>query len=186
MERIESVLGIDPGVHGSFALLRVSDGQLIETKNFPLIEQLKKNTRKFSKKPTRVERFYDRECLREDLEVCDSSVTVCYLEQAHSRPGEGAAMAFKFGDCYGQLKMILDCLDIKFLEVSPKAWCSEMHKGISGDNAKKRSREVFNRLFPSVKHRFSNLVPDGIVDACLIGEYGRRRIENDLDLWRFE
>lgn len=183
-----TVLGIDPGITGAYALLNVSDNRLIRTRMFPLMELRVKNHRTVGK-ATRMERFYDRQRLISDLMDCRDRLTdessVVYLEKVHSRPGEGAAMAFKFGDCYGQLKMVLECLDFRFIEVPPQAWCKEMHKGFSGKDAKAKSRQVFDRLFPTVKDQFPNQVPDGIVDACLIAEYGRRRIEMELDLWRF-
>ena len=184
---IRYVLGIDPGVNGAFVALSMK-AKLVAVVPFPLISTTKVNTRK-GQSGTRIERFYDRKELLGFLKVFKNTLnemeTVAYLEQASSRPGEGSATSFKFGDCYGQLKMALTSLNIPIISVTPQSWCREMHKGVSvHDSAKKRSLEAFQMIFTEFCDRRAKRPADGIVDAGLIAEYGRRRLKLNLDTWK--
>lgn len=181
------IIGCDVGILGAYCVLNM-EGEVIHYANFPLIEEVKKNHRKGSKNKTRIERYYDRKELFRTFPNCEPADSIAYMESVHSRPGEGAATSFKFGDCFGQLKMLLTSLAIPVRMVTPQEWCRHMHKGIGTKEmkAKQRSYMAFERLFTDVAHSHYKKVPDGIVDAALIAEYGRFRLINGMDEWRLK
>ena len=186
------IIGVDVGILGAFCVLDLK-GNIVKTKNFPLIEEIKDNHRRGQKSKTRIERYYDREAVIDNFsefaneEVSDPE-TIAYVELVHSRPGEGVATMFKFGDCFGQLKMLLACMNIPMRFVTPGEWCREMHKGIGNKDwkAKGRSWASFERRFTHYARGFSKKPTDGIIDAALIAEYGRMRIMNGMDQWRLK
>jgi len=175
------IIGLDCGVTGAYCVLNI-DGTPVEAACFPLYEKVVKNTRRNTTNPTRVERFYDRDSLHKLLGRF-SSQSIAYLEKVNARPGESPITSFKFGDCFGQLKMVLTALGIPTIEIHPAKWCNALHDPILREEkvpAKKRSKEAFLRLFPAVAQGRRSTHP-GIIDAFLIAEYGRRRINQGLD-----
>lgn len=99
-----------------------------------------------------------------------------FIEKAQSFPGQGISSAFNYGVHFGELLGCIQALGIAHTLVPPRTWTKVMHAGCAAGEPKERSLEAARRLFPSV-----NLVQprckkphDGIVDALLIAEYGRR------------
>lgn len=188
---MKRIIGIDPGITGAYCVLS-PEGRIDVAHNFPLIEEVKENKRKGRKSDTRIEKYYDRELLISHFKPFFNSPKhpefIAYVELVHSRPGEGVASVFKFGDCFGQLKMVLACMNIPIRFVTPGEWCREMHKGIGNKEwkAKGRSWAAFERKFTDYARGFSKKPPDGIIDAALIAEFGRMRIMNGMDEWRFK
>ena len=160
------IIGIDCGQTGGFAILD-EDGNIVETAPMPAIDK----TIDLNGISALLSRYKD-----------DS---ICYLEKVASRPGQGVASTFKFGRNYGAVEGILACLRIPYQLVTPTVWCKEMHAGVDpiknskGKNDTKKMSEVaINMLYP--KHNFlaterSKKKHEGMVDATLIAEYGRRK-----------
>lgn len=102
-----------------------------------------------------------------------------FLEKAQAMPKNGAVSMFNYGTHFGELRGMLTTLKIPHTLVTPAAWTRVMHEGTSAGKPKERSLIAARRLFPLVK-----LVPegrakkphDGMVDALLISEYGRRSL----------
>lgn len=73
--------------------------------------------------------------------------------------------------CFEAQLMLIESLDCKIIYVDSKDWQKEMlPKGVHGEDLKKASLDIGNRLFPtfaSIKH------PDR--DGLLIAEYARRK-----------
>lgn len=73
--------------------------------------------------------------------------------------------------CHEAMLNVIEILGCKHMYIDSKEWQKELlPKGCSGDELKKASLDIGNRLFPSfeeVKH------PDR--DGILIAEYGRRK-----------
>lgn len=91
---------------------------------------------------------------------------------------------FKFGRVYGALQAMCAAHQIPVLEVTPQRWQAEMLEGIPGiqktsgkKDTKKMAQLAAQKLFPSLtipkKH-------DGLIDALLIAEWGRRKLIRDL------
>lgn len=111
----------------------------------------------------------------------DSRLMV-YLEKAQTMPKQGGVSVFRYGEHYGKIQGILVALKIPHEAVHPSTWTKTMHAGTSiagkgRQQAKARSLEAATRLFPGRDLRAtpqSRKPHDGIVDAMLIAEYGRR------------
>lgn len=106
------------------------------------------------------------------LMSCDSSTT-CIIEHAQAMPKQGGVSMFNYGQHYGELIGIMTALGIKIIEVRAAVWKKAM--GLTKD--KDASIALCERLFPSV-----DLLPsdrsrkpsDGMAEALLLAEYGRR------------
>ncbi len=181
------VIGIDPGVNGGYCVLDY-EGNIYEHGVFPLIKVEVANTRKRKNKKsnTRIESYYDRKAMIN----CFSELaheTIAYVEKVHSMPRDGVTAAFKFGDCFGQLKMMLSCLEIPVRMVSPAEWCSAMHFAADrGKSGPQRSWLAFEKRFTSFARSWHNKTPSGISSATLIAEFGRQRLIDGIDEWRIQ
>lgn len=95
--------------------------------------------------------------------------------------GEGVRGMFNYGYHCGSLEGVLITLKMKFELVPPQSWCPVMYAGISGDQRRKeKSKKATDRLFPGIDLRDkdkprSRNAHEGIMDALLIAEYGRRK-----------
>lgn len=86
----------------------------------------------------------------------------------------GAGEFFFHGLCTG--------LGLPYEIVDPTTWQKEFFGGLSKDLGKQRSVLVCKRLFPSVsllRTERCKKDDDGIADAVLIAEYGRRKLARD-------
>lgn len=73
---------------------------------------------------------------------------------------------------------MLVALKIPYQVVAPQSWQRAMLDGISGDNTKQRSILAAKQLFPTVDLRrpgAKTKLSDGLSDALLLAEYGRRK-----------
>ncbi len=148
-------IGIDPGSKGGIAV--INDAEILSLS------------------------LYDSYQISHILgEICDkykSDGLMCTLEKVHSMPRDGVKQAFKFGENYGFVKGTLMTLGIPFQEVPPQTWKKE-YSLIS--KTKQDSIKRCKELFPNV-----NLLPterskkdsDGLAEALLICEYGRRHFK---------
>lgn len=105
-------------------------------------------------------------------------VRFCILEQVGAFPGQGVSSMFSFGYNAGAIEGCISALAWPYQLVRPQAWQKMMHVGIhSAVDPKVKSLMAAKRLFP--KETFlatsrSSKPHDGIVDAVLMAEYGRR------------
>lgn len=116
---------------------------------------------------------------------------VVILEDVHSIFGSSASSNFTFGYVCGAIEAIVLCQRMKLIKVQPKKWQAEIwqnsdkvYKAKKPDqknpsiDTKATSLSAVSRLFPNVdlrKTERSKIAADGIVDALLLAEYGRRR-----------
>lgn len=97
---------------------------------------------------------------------------VC-VEQVNAMPGQGVTSMFNFGKNFGIILGILEALYVSYQLVTPKKWKKEF----SLNSDKKKSIECCKRLFPLVDLKKSDRARtdhDGMAEALLIAEYGRR------------
>lgn len=169
------ILGIDPGLDGAIA--RISkDGQIVTKYILPTFELHK--PKKGSKVGTN--RILDIHGLCAFLEN-NKDVSHCFLESVSSRPQQGVASVFKFGRVFGNIEALVIAHKIPMTLVTPQAWTKVLHQGmpkVDDSDAKTRSLLAFSRLFPNCDIRASERCKkphDGLLDAILIAEYGRRQ-----------
>jgi crossover junction endodeoxyribonuclease RuvC len=149
------ILGIDPGLDGGIAILDGSSIELLET--IPT-----------QPKGGFIKRQIDAQKLSNILRVYPD--LVCYLEGVASRPGQGVASVFSFGDTYGAIRGVLGALNIPTYTVTPSKWKKEL-KISSKEDSLKASKE----LFPSVQFKKKD---HNIAEALLIAYYGQKEREN--------
>lgn len=114
----------------------------------------------------------------EMFDLKDSGIHV-FIEKAQTMPRQGIVSAFNYGQHFGELLGILVAFSIPHTLVPPTTWTKVMHAGCKKGKAKDRSREAVMRLFPDLDLRASNRsknVHEGMMDAVLISEYGRRSL----------
>lgn len=159
------VIGLDPGLHGAFAVL---DGATAWAKPMFLLSSGPKG---------RAE--YDVEAclsfLHSELDLPNVQGCIVVLEHLQPMPAFGAHN-FTFGYGFGFFEGMLAALGARIERVRPKVWQAAAGVTGKGKGRKDSACALCQRLFPQV-----NLVPDGstkrhdgMADALLIAEYGRR------------
>lgn len=153
-------IGIDPGKNGGIAVIN---------DKFP--------------KPVNITVYkYSDDDLIDVIDVCTkgSSIAVhrdeeikCVLEKVNAMPGQGVVSMFNFGQNFGFIQGVLKAYEIPFELVPPQKWKKEF--SVTSD--KNTSIEVAKRLFPGVNLKATDRCRkdhDGMAEALLIAEYGRR------------
>ncbi len=109
-----------------------------------------------------------------------------FMERAQVMNREGRATSarsmFNYGKAFGEILGQLQALRIPHTLVRPADWSRMLHAGTTDNNdTKKRSLEAARRIWPG-----EDWIPlgckkphDGIYEAALIAEYGRRRLQGD-------
>jgi len=98
------------------------------------------------------------------------------LEEVHAMPKQGVTSMFNFGKNFGVILGILEAMRVPYDLVTPRKWKAEF--GLNGD--KKKSIECCKRLFPCIdlkKSDRSKKDHDGMAEALLLAEYGRRKLK---------
>lgn len=98
---------------------------------------------------------------------------ICYLENVHAMPKQGVSSTFNFGMNFGFIQGVLKAYEIPYELVTPQKWKKEF----SCTSDKNKSIEVCKRLFPNVNLKATERCKkdhDGMAEALLIAEYGRR------------
>jgi crossover junction endodeoxyribonuclease RuvC len=152
------ILGIDPGLDGGIAIIDGSHIELLET--IPT-----------EKKTGFIKRQVDAQKLSNILRVYPD--LVCYLEGVASRPGQGVASVFSFGDTYGAIRGVLGALNIPVYTVSPSKWKKALEV-----SSKEDSLKASKDLFPLVSFKKKD---HNIAEALLIAYYGQKERKNVKD-----
>ena len=98
-----------------------------------------------------------------------------FIEQVGARPGQGVVSMFTFGTGWGLVRGICAGMGLPYELVRPQEWQKAMLAG----QPKGSEYLVASRLWPYADWHAterSQRFHDGLVDAALICEYGRRRI----------
>jgi crossover junction endodeoxyribonuclease RuvC len=144
-------IGVDPGKNGGIAKINTDTG-FVKTVTF------------------------SEESLISELEgyfMFDKSPLRCVLEKVNAMPGQGVVSMFNFGQNYGFIQGVLKAYRIPYELVTPQKWKKEF----SCTSDKNTSIEVCKRLFPNVNLKATDRCRkdhDGMAEALLIAEYGRR------------
>jgi hypothetical protein len=91
----------------------------------------------------------------------------------------GAKHAFTYGRFFNMLEMACKFSDIPTTYVEPSKWHKELLQGIDSNlKPKARSLIALDRLLPKLKKQIpankNGKLHEGVVDALLLAEYGRR------------
>lgn len=157
-------IAFDNGVTGGIAAISEHRGSLIAATPMPI-----QKARKGNQVDVKAVHLWISEVAGGNL----SQATYLIEEPGGSKSAKaGVSMA-------GSFHAIRALLDVKFLRwhpVTPQKWQKEMIPGHKGDT-KPRALELARRLWPEEKWLATprcKTPHDGMIDAALIAEYGRR------------
>lgn len=106
------------------------------------------------------------------------SIRHVFIEKAQSMPKNGGAHMFSYGVGFGKILGWLEAINVPYTLIPPATWAKKMHLGCTGKSTKEKSVQAAMRLFPGN----SWILPgcrkphDGIAEAALIAEFGKRSI----------
>ncbi len=173
-----NIMGIDPGITGGIVVLDENQKVLAKHAMPAIITKKQTTSTKTGKTTTKTTTQLDLKVIAQILEEWADYVDMVYLEKVAAMPNQGVSSVFKFGRVYGALEGMVTAFKMPMTLVTPAQWCKELHKGVSASmQPKDKSRVVIGRLFPKVDLRAterSKKPHEGMVDALLISEYGRR------------
>jgi hypothetical protein len=159
-----AIVGIDPGLQGGIVVLD-SGRELLEAHTMPTIGNLLN---------------------LDQLSQIIRGISINYkahvfIEQVSAMPKQGVSSMFKFGRVFGVLEGMLATVALATEYVRPQEWQKNMHQGIEKSlNPKERSLIAAQRLFPTLDLKRTpkcTTQHDGLIDALLIAEYGRRKLQ---------
>lgn len=140
-------MGIDPGKNGGLGVITDKEAYAVPLTRENLINHI--NANKTSVK--------------------------CIVEKVGAMPGQGVVSMFTFGEGYGYIQGVLEAKKIPYELVPPQKWKKEF----SINKDKNLSIDVAKRLFPNVNLKAtpkSKKDHDGMAEALLMAEYGKRHI----------
>lgn len=103
----------------------------------------------------------------------DTEQLLVLIEDVHSMPGQGVASTFKFGQAYGTAIGVVGAMGLPMDFVTPQKW--KRLFTLTGKD-KDASRAKATELWPSMRQHWSRKSDNGMSDAALIAEYGRRTL----------
>ena len=161
------IIGIDPGLDGGIAIIQGSHIELLET--IPT-----------ETKGGFIKRQVDAQKLSNILRVYPD--LVCYLEGVASRPGQGVASVFSFGDTYGAIRGVLGALNIPTYYVSPQKWKKELKISSKEDSLKAAEELLKASKTPDFWGKFRKK-DHNLAEAILLALYGQKEredVKNDI------
>lgn len=153
-------IGIDPGKNGGIAYIQDSEIFVKPYSDDTLLDVCSYLTNEM--------------CMKG--EICK-----CVLEKVNAMPGQGVVSMFNFGQNFGFIQGMLKSRRVPFELVPPQKWKKEF----SCTSDKNTSIEVAKRLFPNVNLKATERCKkdhDGMAEALLIAEYGRRHYNGKCSL----
>ncbi len=153
-------IGIDPGISGALACLRLDaeNVELIEVADLPLM------TFGQHKQQLNPVAFADK-LLR--LKKMANGVCTLYLEQVNAMPQQGVVSMFNFGMNYGMIQGVIAALALPMVLVKPRIW--KQKAGLLNKD-KDAARTLVIQRFPEANLNHKKDI--GKADAILIAMYG--------------
>jgi crossover junction endodeoxyribonuclease RuvC len=153
------VLGVDPGIHGGLAIVKIEDGAtpwLVDAIDIPVVGEGAKE---------RVD------ALAVWGWITHHAPGHAYVERAQAMPKQGASSGFKYGRAVGTLEAVIVCCEIPMTIVEPGGW-KKFH-GLRGKD-KEGGRQRALQLFPAAHAMMARKKDHGKADAALIALHGAR------------
>lgn len=165
------VLGIDPGLRGTFVLF---DGaEFLEVFMMPVARIGAEKRVDFHRVLSYLEEVKER-----------FGVISVYLERAKPM-AMGSKFAFNYGRDFEKVVLATLLAGFKSKMVEPAVWAKEMHEGISTDlKPKAKSLLAVQKLYPHLVERLpkrpKGKLDDGPIDGLLICGYAIRMMSQDF------
>lgn len=144
-----TILGVDPGRQGAFALLDADD---LRVASFDM--------------PDTIAGVHA-------LVLGLPKITICALEKPFYPQMIGVTNAAKIGEGYGVLKSALAWRDIPVREIRPAEW----KKSLNLTSRKGDSRDRAGMFFPADADQFARVKDDGRAEAALLAWYARKWVK---------
>ena len=165
----KTYVGIDIGKNGAIAIID-PEGNII-THEMPLISNELD--------------YHELSAIMVDVTTKYQNVHVIF-EKLGVIYGSGKNVAFSMGEQAGSVEMSCICKGIPYTKTRAVVWQKEMFQGISEitkTNSAKRDTKAMaliaiKRIFPTLTLTFGKRAVkphDGLIDAVLMAEYGRRK-----------
>lgn len=148
--------GIDPGKKGCFAVL--ADDNTIRFIDWPaddtystVFERVQNITKQYN-------------------------IKLVTIERVHALPKQGVTSMFSFGQNYGAWLMLLCCMQIPHILVTPQQWMKTLVGKRDGKDTKTAVLNVCKRLFPGAAFTGPRGgMKDGRADALMMAYYARQQ-----------
>ena len=104
------------------------------------------------------------------------------VERVHAMPTDSPRSAFAFGRALGSVHAICESRGMRILDVRPVDWQKVMLHGKPRQKRAQRkesARQVASDLFPGLAEMLRIKANDGVADAALLAEYGRRMMRDE-------
>lgn len=162
-------MAFDPGLSGGIAVLSAS-GMILHYQKMP-VKPILENGVKTGKRIIDIAQVAAMVAKFEPEHV--------FIEKVHAMPKQGVTSTFTFGMGYGMLLGIFFSLEavVNTQLVPPQKWQKYMYSTMQGVDEllpKARAMARFCELWPHLA--VQNVTHDGIIDALLLAEYGRRTL----------
>jgi hypothetical protein len=174
------VLGVDPGKHGGLAFL--VPGASLHVVPMPILTAAKGGRDEYD--VAAIVHLVDRQLDYAAHHLDGNDSVRAFLERLQPMPMEkgGTIANFQRGYATALFVGIFAALGVPCMLVVPRVWQKAMLEGTSGSDTKQRSIVAASRLFPGVSFLptpKSRKPSDGLTDAALLAEYGRRKLAGD-------
>jgi crossover junction endodeoxyribonuclease RuvC len=154
------ILGVDPGIRGGSAIVRVDMNDvpcLVDAIDIPVIGVGAKE---------RVDVLAIRDW------IAPHALQHAVIERAQAMPKQGASSGFKYDRAVGAIEAVIECCEIPLTIVEPTAW-KKFHQLRGGDKEAGRQRAL--QLFPSAHALLARKKDHGRAEAALIALFGMYR-----------
>jgi crossover junction endodeoxyribonuclease RuvC len=150
-------LGCDPGLDGAFTILDAR-GHLVDVIDLPTVE-------------IKVGKSFKRRiapaALVSDLELFSREECRAIVESVASRPGQGVASVFSFGQTYGLIVGVLAGLKVPTEFVTPAVWTKAMRVSDGTGGSRARCMEIW----PAHAEKFKRVKDHNRADSALLAQY---------------
>lgn len=158
---MRKILGVDPGLSGGLSVI---------DERFNLIACIQMPTVCVDGKKRRA----DPRPVFEFIELHKPELAI--LELVGARPGQGVVSMFNFGDAFGVVRAVAECLCPNVRYSRPQEWRG--HQSLTG-LSKEQNAEVAYEVFRAEQiygkpRAGKRAVRDGISDSLMIAKYGVR------------
>lgn len=153
--------GIDPGLSGAIALMRLDDVGPLEILDMPTFQVMVNGKKR---------RRFDLTALARWFDLHAKDIKEVVLENPQARPAMNSASVFGLGFSVGVAQAMVSAHFVPIRLVAPAAWKKAM--GLTAD--KDATRMIASQRLPTSAHLWPNKGHDGRAEAALLALYGKR------------
>lgn len=146
-------VGIDPGLHGGYAIIHQIDDHAVNVKVFSIPIIKTKAT-----KTTKAKNEFNIKEIADNLRYLQGKEAIVCLEKVSAMPGQGTVSMFHFGEGFGIWKGIIGTLGLELRLITPMTWKSHysdaLLKKVEKPAILKMKQAEINRLSASDRKNY--------------------------------